>query len=91
MERQTGGLSDAGKEKRIYRAENLTIPVPENSEKPFHMLRHIFATNCISHGFDMKTVSELLGHSNVTTTMRIYVHSDMQRKKMLMADYRMTA
>ena len=57
----------------------------------FHMLRHIFATNCISHGFDMKTVSELLGHSNVTTTMRIYVHSDMQRKKMLMADYRMTA
>lgn len=48
----------------------------------FHMLRHIFATNCISHGFDMKTVSELLGHSNVTTTMRIYVHSDMQRKKM---------
>lgn len=29
----------------------------------FHMLRHIFATNCISHGFDMKTLSELLGHS----------------------------
>lgn len=57
----------------------------------FHMLRHIFATNCISHGFDMKTVSELLGHSNVTTTMHIYVHSDMERKKMLMADYHMTA
>ena len=57
----------------------------------FHMLRHIFATNCISHGFDMKTLSELLGHSNVATTMRIYVHSDMERKKMLMADYRMTA
>ncbi len=39
----------------------------------------------------MKTLSELLGHSNVATTMRIYVHSDMERKKMLMADYRMTA
>lgn len=29
----------------------------------------------------MKTLSELLGHSNVGTTMRIYVHSDMERKK----------
>ena len=57
----------------------------------FHMLRHIFATNCISQGFDMKTVSELLGHSNVGTTMRIYVHSDMERKKNLMAGYKMAA
>ena len=57
----------------------------------FHMLRHIFATNCISQGFDMKTLSELLGHSNVGTTMRIYVHSDMERKKMLMAGYKMAA
>ena len=57
----------------------------------FHMLRHIFATNCISQGFDMKTLSELLGHSNVGTTMRIYVHSDMERKKMLMSGYKMAA
>lgn len=57
----------------------------------FHMLRHIFATNCISQGFDMKTVSELLGHSNINITMRIYVHSDMERKKQLMASYRMAA
>lgn len=55
------------------------------------MLRHIFATNCISQGFDMKTLSELLGHSNVGTTMRIYVHSDMERKKMLMSGYKMAA
>ena len=57
----------------------------------FHMLRHIFATNCISRGFDMKTLSELLGHSNITTTMRIYVHSDMERKKQLMAGYRLAS
>lgn len=57
----------------------------------FHMLRHVFATNCIMQGFDMKTLSEILGHSNVSTTMRIYVHSDMERKKRLMAGYRMTA
>lgn len=55
----------------------------------FHMLRHVFATNCIAGGFDMKTLSELLGHANVTTTMKIYVHSDMERKKQLMAGYRM--
>ena len=57
----------------------------------FHMLRHIFATNCIMQGFDMKTLSEILGHSSVSTTMRIYVHSDMERKKQLMAGYRMAA
>lgn len=57
----------------------------------FHMLRHIFATNCISRGFDMKTLSEILGHSNITTTMRIYVHSDMERKKQLMAGYRLAS
>lgn len=55
----------------------------------FHMLRHIFATNCIMQGFDMKSLSEILWHSNVSTTMRIYVHSDMERKKQLMAGYRM--
>ena len=37
----------------------------------------------------MKSLSEILGHSNVSTTMRIYVHSDMERKKQLMAGYRM--
>ena len=39
----------------------------------------------------MKTLSELLGHSNITTTMRIYVHSDMERKKQLMAGYRLAS
>lgn len=66
--------------------KELNIPVFN-----FHMLRHIFATNCIMQGFDMKTLSEILGHSSVSTTMRIYVHSDMERKKQLMAGYRMTA
>lgn len=46
----------------------------------FHALRHMFATNCIKLGFDMKTLSELLGHSNVEVTMKIYVHSSMEQK-----------
>ena len=35
-------------------------------------------------GFDVKSLSEILGHSNVQITMNLYVHSTMQRKKQLM-------
>lgn len=50
----------------------------------FHMLRHAFATRCISKGFDVKSLSEILGHSSVQITLNLYVHSTMQRKKQLM-------
>ncbi len=46
----------------------------------FHALRHMFATNCVALGFDIKTLSELLGHSSVETTLNRYVHSSMERK-----------
>lgn len=46
----------------------------------FHSLRHNFATNCIALGIDVKTLSELLGHSSVTITLNRYVHSSMERK-----------
>ena len=48
---------------------------------PFHGLRHTFATRCIESGCDYKTVSELLGHSDVKTTLHLYVHSDSMYKK----------
>ncbi len=47
----------------------------------FHTLRHTFATKCIRLGFDTKTLSEILGHSNVNFTMNQYVHSDIECKK----------
>lgn len=47
----------------------------------FHALRHTFATECIKSGVDVKTLSELLGHSSVKITLDRYVHSDMQLKK----------
>lgn len=50
----------------------------------FHCLRHTFATNCINLDFDIKTVSEILGHSNTAVTWERYVHSSMDRKQMLM-------
>ena len=45
------------------------------------MLRHTFATNCVEAGFDMKTLSEILGHSNVSTTLNLYAHVTMQMKR----------
>lgn len=46
----------------------------------FHALRHTFATRCIELGFDMKTLSEILGHADVKTTMSLYVHSSLELK-----------
>lgn len=44
-------------------------------------LRHTFATRCIELGVDVKTLSEILGHANVSTTLNTYVHSSMERKR----------
>lgn len=40
-----------------------------------HALRHTFANNAIESNVDIKTISELLGHSDIETTLRIYIHS----------------
>ena len=47
----------------------------------FHGLRHSFATRCIESGCDYKTVSVLLGHANISTTLDLYVHPNMEQKK----------
>lgn len=47
----------------------------------FHALRHIFASNCIKLGFDVKTLSEILGHSSVEITLNRYVHSSFDQKR----------
>ena len=47
----------------------------------FHTLRHTFATNCIEAGMDIKSLSEILGHANVSITLNIYVHSSDKAKR----------
>ncbi len=47
----------------------------------FHALRHIFASTCVELGFDVKALSELLGHSKVEITLNRYVHSSFERKR----------
>ncbi len=53
----------------------------EIPELKFHGLRHSFATRCIESNCDYKTVSVLLGHSNISTTLNLYVHPNMEQKK----------
>lgn len=50
----------------------------------FHSLRHSAATNAIAAGSDVKTLSEILGHSRTELTMNLYLHSDMGRKRKVM-------
>ena len=47
----------------------------------YHVLRHTFATRCIEIGFDVKSLSEILGHASVTITMNRYVHPSMNLKQ----------
>ena len=47
----------------------------------FHVLRHSFASRCIEKGMDVKCLSEILGHSNIKTTMQLYVHPSMAKKR----------
>ena len=47
----------------------------------FHQLRHTFTSNLLSYGAAPKDMQELLGHSDVTTTMNIYAHASKEAKR----------
>lgn len=74
-------------EPRTYRKyyrdilQSLNIPFIK-----FHGLRHSFATRCIEANADYKTVSVLLGHSNISTTLNLYVHPNNEQKKKCIED-----
>ena len=46
----------------------------------FHCLRHTFATRALELGMDIKTLSEILGHTNVAITLNRYAHSLLEYK-----------
>jgi len=47
----------------------------------FHGLRHTFATRCVESKCDVKTLSSILGHSSITTTMNLYVHPTIDHQR----------
>ena len=53
----------------------------EIEDANFHTLRHTFATRCVELGFDLKSLSEILGHANVNITLNRYVHPSMELKQ----------
>ena len=55
--------------------------VPELENFHFHILRHTYTTNLLSNGAQPKDVQELLGHSDVSTTMNVYAHATREAKR----------
>lgn len=51
------------------------------SYRKFHTLRHTFASRCLMKGMDVKTLSEILGHADVKTTLNYYCHTSIEYKR----------
>lgn len=69
-------------EPRTYRSYYSSLMRELNIPRlKFHGLRHSFATRCIESGCDYKTVSSLLGHASINTTLNLYVHPNLEQKR----------
>ena len=79
------GKSEHGAEVRSYqRTFEMLLVKLGISHKGFHALRHTFATRALEVGMDIKTLSEILGHSNPTITLKRYAHSMLEHKTEMM-------
>ncbi|MBO5575333.1 MAG: site-specific integrase [Ruminococcus sp.] len=61
-----------------------TLQSAEIGNHNYHKLRHTFATNCAEKGFDIKTLSMILGHSTVNLTLNRYIHPDHTHERKMM-------
>lgn len=57
------------------------IEVCDLDNVTFHTLRHTFDTRCVECDCDIKSLSEILGHADVNTTLNRYVHSSLELKQ----------
>lgn len=75
------GKTDQGAEIRSYQRTFQTLLKKIGvSKRGFHALRHTFATRALEVGVDVKTLSELLGHSDASVTLKRYAHSMLKHK-----------
>lgn len=86
----SGAYVLTGEEKRYmeprtlqYRLEKYTADC-NLADVHFHTLRHTFATRCVEVEFEIKSLSEILGHSSARVTLDRYVHSSLELKRVNM-------
>ena len=65
----------------MLKAETARKQYTDIRNSHFYTLRHTFATRCIEVGFDVKSLSEILGHANVSITLNRNVHPSMELKQ----------
>ena len=68
-------------ERNILTAYHKILQQAGLNKRGLHTLRHTFATRVLAKGMDVRTLSEILGHGNVSITLNLYCHSDLNRKR----------
>lgn len=69
-------------EKRnLLRSYHRILKAAGLNQRGLHTLRHTFATRALARGMDVRTLSELLGHEDAATTLNLYCHSSLDKKR----------
>lgn len=77
-------LDKKGKPISLIRLDEALSKICNYADLPkisMHILRHTFATRCNEAGMSAKTLQIIMGHSNITTTMNLYVHTTDEQKQ----------
>ena len=82
---KAGNRKSARDVDKLMRRIVLRAGFPEEKVYGLHSLRHTFATLMLLQKVDIKTVSELLGHSSVDITYKTYIHVIKEQKRAAIA------